>query len=685
MNAYRLKIIAIGIFFPVLLVGEEGMWTFDNPPVQQLLDSYEFTPTQEWLDHVRLSSVRFNSGGSGSFVSEKGLVLTNHHVARGTLQKISTSSMDYVSEGFYAQSQEDEVQCPDIELNVLVSMQNVTDQIASAVADTLDDREAFRTRQAIIARIEKEAKESTGYRSEVISLYQGGEYWLYQYKQYKDVRLVMAPEQQVAYFGGDDDNFTYPRYDLDMAFFRVYENGMPIHSPNYLKLNPDGAGEGELVFVSGHPGRTNRLYTADQLVYQRDVYLPMVLEYIHNRLELLHDYAQRGKEEARRALTATFYLENSKKAYTGMLQGLAAPSIEGKMKAEREFRDKVNQKPELSERYADAWDSVSAGIQISRQHAREWYYRKVIGSKMADWAVQAVFYQEEITKPDAERLEHYHESELEQFKFRFLSPAPLYKDFEIHQWAGGLKMSLKQLGTEDPFIRAALGDGEPDQFVQLLIENSSMDQVDFRTKLLEMDSLDFLEVDDPLIQWARKVVPILRVDREFERDHVDSKIRRAGEKIGKARFAVYGKTVFPDANFTLRLSYGSVKGYPMNGTRAPVLTTLYGLYDRSLSFGQKGDFSLPKRFWTRQKKLDLSTPVNFVCSCDIIGGNSGSPVINRNAELVGLVFDGNIESLPGRYYFDGSVNRTVSVHAAYIMETLEKLYHAGILAKELRK
>ena len=686
MNAFRMKIIAVSFLLPILLMSEEGMWTFDNPPTQQLSDTYHFTPTQDWLDHVRLSSVRFNTGGSGSFVSENGLVLTNHHVARGTLQKISTLSQNYVENGFYAPTLDDEVKCPDLELNVLVKMRNVTGEIESAIPDTLNDLEASRIRQALIARIEKEANESSGYRSEVISLYQGGEYWLYHYKQYKDVRLVMAPEEKAAYFGGDDDNFTYPRYDLDMAFFRVYENDTPLHSTDYLKLNRRGAGKDELVFVSGNPGRTDRMYTMDQLIYERDVYIPMRLKFINDRLVLLHDYANKGEEEARRALSATFYLENAKKAYTGMARGLEAASLmEGKMKAEMEFREKVAGQPELASRYADAWDSVSAAIRLSREYALEWYYRRVIGSKMADWAVEAVFYHEEMNKPDSERLNGYHDSELEQFKFRFLSAAPVYKDFEIQEWAGGLTMSLKQLGREDPYIRAALGNGEPDLIAKSLIEESALDQVQFRKKILEMNSSVFQNVDDPLIQWARRVAPVIRKDIEFKRDHVDSKLKRAGEKIGKARFAVFGKAVYPDANFTLRLSYGSVKGFPMNGTRAPVLTTLYGLFDRSLGFDQEGAFKLPSRFWALRKKLDLSTPVNFVCTCDVVGGNSGSPVINRNAELVGLVFDGNIESLAGRYYFDESVNRTVSVHTAYIIESLEKLYHAQKLARELQK
>ena len=668
----------------VKLFAEEGMWSFDNLPVDQLLIKYGFEPTEEWLDPIRLSSVRFNNGGSGSFISPDGLVLTNHHVAMSVLQGISDSEKDYVKDGFYADKKAEEIRCPGLELNVLVEMSDITDRVAAAVTDSMNDVEAMEAKRGICASIEQEAKNKTGLRSDVVSLYHGGEFWLYQYKKYTDIRLVMVPERQAAYFGGDNDNFTYPRYDLDMAFFRVYENGQSLKNEHHLKWNSRGVEEDELVFISGHPGRTNRLYTVDQLLYIKDVHLPMVLEYIQARMDILKDYASQGKEESRRALETIFYLENSKKAYTGMINGLRAPGVfEEKIRKETDMKERISEDSLLSVLYADAWDTLSVVAKLKAEFAKSWYYRKVIGSRMAEWAVKAVFYHQEIQKPDRDRLKGYHEAELEEMKFYYLSPAPVYKDFEMFQFAGGLKLILDQLGSEDPFVKAALSGKSAEETARTLIKESRMHQVEFRKTCLESDAETFESIEDPLIQWARHIVPVLRKDIEFKEHHVDGKRNRAQEKIAKARFAVYGKTIYPDANFTLRLTYGRVKGYPMNGTKAPVHTTLYGLYDRSLSFNQQGDYALPERFWKEQKKLDLSTPVNFVCTCDIIGGNSGSPVINAQGEIVGLVFDGNIESLPGRYYFDETLNRAVSVHTAYITEALKKLYRGKKLLKEI--
>ncbi len=690
-NLFRSSVLLVSVLVVIFLVTniqavpDEGMWTFDNPPIKQLQEKYGFTPTQQWLDHVRLASVRFNDGGSGSFVSPNGLVLTNHHVAMGQLQKMSTAEKNYVATGFYAKRQKDEVKCPDLELNVLYAMENVTDRVLGVVTPGMSEQEALKAREAEIARIEKEYQEKTGLTCNVVSLYRGGEYWAYQYKRYTDVRLVMAPERQIAFFGGDDDNFTYPRYDLDMAFFRVYENDRPIQSPHYLKINAKGAADGELVFVSGHPGSTNRLNTYDQLVFQRDVQYPMMLKMINKRLEILYNYAKQGPEQHRRALGQIFGLENGKKAQTGEYQGLQDPRVMEKARlAELEFRQKIDANPEWREQYGSAWDVISQVIAQQTQLAPQRFYQRLaLSSRFYSIANQIVFYVAEVTKPDAERLDGFHDSQLEQLRYRLFSPAPIYKDLEEATMSGMMQLALDELGPDDPYLKIILDGRSPVEVTRELLANTRLDDVNFRRSLIDGGAEAVAQSTEPFIVLARKLEPMQRQQIEDDKKNFQSILIPASEKIARARFAVYGKETYPDATFTLRLSYGVVKGYPMNGTKAPYKTTLYGLYDRSLSFNEQDAFALPKRFWDRKAKLDLSTPVNFVSTNDIIGGNSGSPVINKNAELVGLIFDGNIESLVGRFVYDDTTNRAVSVHSAFIIEALKKLYDASDLAKEL--
>ncbi|MCD6440920.1 MAG: S46 family peptidase [Candidatus Marinimicrobia bacterium] len=676
-------LLLIFTFINIIAFADEGMWTFDNPPIEQLKE-YGFTPTHEWLDHVRLASVRFMDGGSGSFVSPNGLVITNHHVAVGQLQKISTEKNNYVNTGFFTSKMTDEHKCPDLEVNVLISMDDVTQRVRSAMQKDMNKVEALKARKAEIAKIEKESLDETGLRSNVISLYHGGEYWLYRYKKYTDVRLVFAPERQAAYYGGDFDNFTYPRYDLDVAFFRVYENDKPINSEHYFKWNSKGAAENELVFVPGNPGSTDRLYTYSRLEFQRDFNYPLILKYIDKRLQILHEYMKKGPEQERRALVQIFSLENSKKALTGELNGLLDEDLMAKRKNDEEnFRKLIAENPEWEKEYGAAWDIIDKTIEKKVTIAKERFYRRLFGSKMAGFAQTIVRYVTEVRKPDGERLDGYHDSELPQLKFRLFSPAPIYRDLEEALLAGALQMSLDELTPDDEFIKIVLGNRTPEEVAKELISGTQLDDVDLRKKLLEGGENAVKASSDPLIVLARNLDPMMRASEKWYRENIESVLTPASEKIAKARFAVYGKDTYPDATFTLRLAYGTVKGYPMNGTIAPYKTTLYGLFDRSLSFDQKGDFSLPQRFWDRQKKLDLSTPVNFVSTCDIIGGNSGSPVINKKAEIVGLIFDGNIESLPGRFIYDETKNRAVAVHSAYITEALNNLYKCKNLAKEL--
>ncbi len=670
------------ISFPVL--GDEGMWTFDNPPLNQVQKKYGFAITRQWLDHVRLASVRFNDGGSGSFVSPHGLILTNHRVALGQLQKVSTPQKNYVNDGFYARSAAEEMKCPDLELNVLISMEDVTVRVRGSVKQGMSDNASFQARKAEIAKIEKGSLESTGLRSDVVTLYAGGEYWLYRYKKYTDVRLVFAPEQKIAFFGGDPDNFTYPRYDLDMALFRAYEMGKPVESREFLKWNPAGAQAGDLVFVSGHPGSTNRMSTMAQIEAERDYVLPTNIQMLRRRLDVLRRYGAAGAEQMREATAQIFGLENSLKDFLGEYNGLLDKLlIAKKQKEEADFRAHIAANPELNAKYGAAWDEVARAEQKEASRYKETRFHSLRGSRIASLALTLVQYVAEIKKADGDRQEGFHDSELDSLRFRLLSPAPVYPQMEERLLGDSLQESLDQLGPGDAFVKAALNGSTPAEVAKEAIAGTRLGDPAYRKSLLDGGQAAIDASNDPAILLARRVDPLVRELRKWGEDNVEGVLAAAGEKIGQARFAVYGKSVYPDATFTLRLSYGSIKGYPMNGTEAAPKTTFYGLYDRSLGFDGQPPFDLPSRYSERRVKLDLSKPLNFVNTCDIIGGNSGSPVINKAGEIVGLIFDGNIESLVGDYVYNEADNRAVAVDTAAMTEALSKLYDADNLANEL--
>ena len=674
--------LAAALFSPAVRA-DEGMWTFDNPPVKQLQEKFNFIPTQQWLDHLRLSSVRLNDGGSGSFVSPHGLLLTNHHVARGQLQKNSSADHDYIRDGFYATTPEQEMKSQDLEVNVLVSYEDVTDRVNTATKGAKNTEEEFAKRKAVIAEIEKESTEKTGFRSDVVTLYQGGEYWLYRYKKYTDVRLVFAPEQQAAFFGGDPDNFTYPRYNLDMALYRVYENGKPIDSKDYLKWNPQGAGDGDLVFVSGHPGSTQRLSTYASLVFDRDTVTPIIIQVLKRRIATLRDYSARGPEQTRQAASQIFGLENSLKVYVGRLEGLQDKNLmEKKRREEEEFRAKVDANPEWKKEFGNAWDGVAEAIDKAKPRIKEQFFRST-DSQLAGLAVNLVTYVSEIQKPDGERLEGFHDSQLESLRLRLFSPAPIYAEMEIARMTSALEAGVKELGPDDPWIKAVLDGRTPKDAANQMISGTKIGDAAFRKSLVEGGQTAVEASTDPLIAMARRIDPIRREQIKWFEKNVQSVEQRSGEKLGRARFAVYGKNTYPDATFTLRLSYGQVMGYPMNGTKAPYKTTMYGLYDRAASFNNKVPFDLPKRYVDGKDKLDLATPFNFVTTNDIIGGNSGSPVVDRQGDIVGLIFDGNIQSLVGDFVYDSYQNRAVAVHTAAMTEALKKLYGAQKLVDEL--
>jgi hypothetical protein len=516
-----------------------------------------------------------------------------------------------------------------------------------------------------------------------VTLYNGGEYWLYRYRKYNDVRLVFAPEQQIAFFGGDPDNFTYPRYDLDMALFRVYENGQPLATKDYLKWNPQGAADNELVFVAGHPGSTARLDTMAQLEFLRDAVEPATVKVLKSRIAVLKQYSALGAEQARQAASLIFNLENSLKSAEGSYKGLLDAGVMAKQRRdEGEFKARVMGNAQWKAAYGGAWDAIVEAEKKAVTRFREQLFRTV-NSQFANIAMNIVQSVAEVKKADGERLAGYHEAQLDSLKYRMFSPAPLYPAFEIARLAGSLEDSLAELGPDDPYLRIVLDGRTPKDAAAALVNGTKLADAALRRKLVDGGEAAVTASDDPMIVLARKLDPMRRESIKWSEDNVSSVLQRAGEQLGKARFAVYGKTTYPDATFTLRLSYGQVQGYPMNGTKAPYKTTFYGLYDRARSFDFEGPFTLPPRYAAGRDKLDLATPLDFVTTNDVVGGNSGSPVINRRAEIVGLVFDGNIESLIGDFVYDGATNRTVAVHTAAMTEALRKLYNAAAVVKEL--
>jgi hypothetical protein len=671
---------------PLGLYADDGMWTFDNPPRKDWKQKYNFAPTDAWLKHVRLASVRLNDGGSGAFVSPDGLLMTNQHVASGQLQKVSNENRDYTREGFYARSSAEELKCPDLEINVLASLEEVSGRVKGAVKAGASDKEANEQRKAEMAAIEKDSTEKTGLRSEVIALYSGGEYWLYRYKKYTDIRLVFAVEEQIAFFGGDPDNFTYPRYDLDVAFFRVYENGQPLKTEHYFKWSAGGPADGEFVIASGHPGSTARLLTLAQIQYQRDVGNPLQMQTWTARRDALLNYGKRGAEQARQAGSGIRSLNNSLKRLVGQQEGLNNPRLMAKKEAEEKaLREAVAGHPEWRQNYGAAWDQIAATYRDLPPMAKRMAFTTIEPSRLGKIASTLVRYADEIGKPNNQRYDEFRDSKLESLKFSLFSPAPVYPNMEEAILAAWLEEAQKTLGPDDPFIRAALQGSTPAAVARTVIAGTKLADAATRKALVQGGADAIAKSDDPLIQLARRIEPIIRELRAWNEERIQSVEVSAGQRIAAARFAVYGKNVYPDANFTLRLSYGRVLGYEEDTTFVPYKTTLYGLYDRARSFDEKPPYDLPRRWKEGEAKLDLATPINFVYSADTIGGNSGSPVINRNAEIVGLNFDSNIQKLSNRYWYieESEGSRAVAVHSAAIIEALRKLYGAEALAKEI--
>lgn len=660
---------------------DEGMWLFNDLPTKLLKERYGFEPSRAWAEHLMKSCVRFNVGGSASFISSTGLVLTNHHVGSDTLYKLSTPERNIMDVGFLAQSNDQELKAPDLELNQLVDIKDVTAEIQGAVTDEMTTEQAVAARRAIIAKIEKSALDETGLKSTVTTLYGGGRYHLYQYKKYTDVRLVWAPETAIAFFGGDADNFEYPRYCLDACIFRVYEHEKPAKIEHFLQWSESGPKENDVAFVAGNPGRTSRIFTMDAIKFQRDLSLPYVMNSLRRREILLQQYGLRGPEQVRRARDDLFGVQNSRKARLGMLAGLQDPQVlSDKSAAEKDLLAAINADPKLKP-LASAWQTIS---ETTAKRAEQLGKGSAVNSQLFGIALELVQMAEEDQKPSGERLPQFADAGRESLLQQLYSEAPIYLDLDQVLLADSIAKTLEQRGFDDSLSQEILaGKGPADRAAELM-SGTELLSVENRKKIAAGGIDAIKDSKDPLIQLAKIVNPEVRRIRTIT-DQLDEQDKQAYAKIAEARFAVEGTSSYPDATFTLRLAFGPVMGYEQNGQQIPAWTKIGGAFDHEQKHQGQADYVLPASWKKAEASLTKSTPFNFVSTADIIGGNSGSPVVNRAGELVGLIFDGNVQSLSGNYIYTDKQARSVSVHSSAIREALQTVYGADGIVKELGK
>jgi hypothetical protein len=676
-------------------LADEGMWTFNNVPRAEIKRRYGFEVTDDWLRRVQSATVRFPNG-TGSFVSPEGLVLTNYHIIEDYVTQLSTAEKDYAKEGFVARTRDEELKIPGLELNVLAGIEDVTARVNGAAKEGLSASAAADARQAEIARIEAESAKATGLRSDVVTLYQGGVYNLYRYKKYTDVRLVFAPEFQTAFFGGDPDNFNFPRYNLDMALVRAYEDGRPARPDSHFKWSKAGAKEGDLVFVSGSPGNTQRLNTVAHLEFLRDAGIPLLLRTLETRRDSLKSYMAQGEEQKRRAQNELNYAENFIKVYKGQLEGLRDRSLlERKRREEQALRRYVEADARRRKEYGDAWETIAKARRELAAYERDRrllggltltdYGQTAFNSPLFNYARVLVRLAEESSKPDAERLPEYTDARREALEATLYSAAPVYEDFERMKLAASLALLPEVYGKDHALVRKVLRGKTPEARAAELIAGTKLKDVDERKRLAAGGRKAVEESADPLIALARSVDAEAREARRRYESGVVGVERVAYGKIARALFEKEGTGLYPDATFTPRLSYGAVKGYVENGRRVEPFTNFAGLYERAARNNYKFPYTLAPRWVERKSALDLKTPFNFVSTNDIVGGNSGSPAFSRELELVGLIFDGNIQSLVGNFYYDESVNRAISVDARGMLEVLRAVYGADSIADELTK
>ena len=681
----RLPVLAgMAAVFATMAKADEGMWTFDNFPFAAVNAKYHTAIDQAWLDRIRGAAVRLSSGCSASLVSGRGLVLTNHHCVRDCAQKLSSAQTDYVKDGFSAPRREDEKLCPGMQAEILTTISDVTTSITNAAAGKTG-QDFVKARDAQIAAVEKEgcAGRQDLYRCQVVTLYQGGQYKLYVFRKYSDVRLVVAPELQTAFFGGDPDNFNFPRYDLDFSFVRLYEKGAPISSPDHLRWSVAPPKEGEPVFVAGNPGSTQRLLTAEQLETVRDLTLPRTLLLYSEIRGRLIRFSSESAEHARIADDRLFGIENSFKALSGQFKALVAPAlISAKRQSDRQLRDAVAKNAKLAKETGDPWSDIARAQSDLKALYSSYSFletRGGFGSDLFRYARALVRAAEEKAKPNGERLPEYTDSQLPLLEKRLLDAAPVYPEVEqmvLEFWLSKLR---EYLTADAPATKTFLGKESPETLSARLAQSKLGDPA-LRRKLWDGGKPAIQASDDPMIRFVLATDAASRAVRKEYETRVSGPIDRAAQKLAKARFAVYGVNTYPDATFSLRLSYGKVGGWSDNGVTVGAFTRFGGLWERATG---QFPFNLAPRWQQAQGKVDPNTVFDFVSDNDIIGGNSGSPAIDARGQVVGAIFDGNIDSLGGSFGFDPKVNRAVSVSTAAITEALRKVYDNGALVAEL--
>ena len=689
MAVRSLRLLALSLLsasFASPALADEGMWLLENPPLAQLEERHAFRPTGPWLEKMQKSAVRFETGGSGSFVSADGLVLTNHHVASDMLFKLSTAERDLLKDGFLARTRAEELPCPDLELRALWSVQDVTDRVNAVVKPEMSPGEAYKARQSEMARIEAESQKETGLVSEVVTLYQGGRFHLYRYRSWTDVRLVFAPESQAAAFGGDVDNFEFPRHALDMCLLRVYENGQPLHPAFHLTADATGTSDGELIFVFGHPGRTERAFTSDHLRFLRDVELPLAMNRLCRREILLERFAERSSENARQAEDDLGGVANSRKAFTGLLSALQTPAfIAARDRAQQALMEKIAANAEATALAQGATGLVSDSLRSSRDFLARYEIveRARRSGTLFQIARHLVRMPAELAKPSDQRLPEYRDGALPSLELELYSPAPIPMGVETLRLAGWLTELTEVLGGDHPLVQKALEGKSPSARAAELVASTSLVRPDTRRRFAASRAQAVRGARDGMILLARDLDSYARELRQRHEDEVVGPQRAAYGRLAAARFAVEGDTQYPDATFTLRMAFGPVKGYEEGGVAVQPFTTLGGTFERAAAHPDQPAFRLPPRWVQGKDTLDLSIPYNFVSTADIIGGNSGSPVVNEAGDLVGLIFDGNIQSLPWDYAYDDVQGRAIAVDVRAILECLRKLYGAEELAREM--
>jgi len=681
----RGAVLAISLFAAGLTArADEGMWTFDNPPVAAVQQRYGVTLTPEWLARLQKASVKY--GASASFVSGQGLLLTNHHVALGCIERLSRPGRDLASRGYVARSRSAELRCPGDTARVLQGTEDVSAAVQQAMAAGSTDEQRNALRKARIAEIEKRC-EGAGQpgagkpRCEVVKLYSGSVHHLYRYRQWDDVRLVFAPEYQAAFYGGDPDNFVFPRYAFDFALMRVYENGRPAATPDHLKLASAPLAEGDVVFVAGHPGQTDRLQTLAQLKFQRDVELPLDLASAGEQRQLLQAYSARSPEAARQALDRLFGTENWLKAMRGEYAALSAPALMAAKEAdEARFRAAYAARGLPGDPWADVEAATARHAAKAKELKAIGYGYKTLFSVAGDLVELAY----ERRLPEGERLAKFRDAALPEIERRVLAEVPYYKDLEVARLAGKLSEARAMLGDEHAWVKATLAGATPQAAAERALRTSRLDELAVRRALLAGGAAAVEASDDPLIRLALAAYPLRREVARYREEKIDTPIEQAAERLGQARFALYGRDVPPDATGTLRLSYGKVAGYDANGVATPWKTTIGGLVARADAFDGKAPFDLSPAVAKARSHIDPQVPLNLATTADIIGGNSGSPLVNRRGEWVGLMFDSNLEALGGRYVYTDDKARSLAVHAQAIVHALEKVYAAPQVVRELR-